>query len=669
MSKFHFFTDTDLLGAQASGKQFGATLTQGGNDLFRITDLHTASADPNVYATCGGLIVAQEDSLDSSLVHLILKPDAMPVFNCQKIQYILFKGVLRSSLLDSSDEVIVDPNNNLVTSIKASQDAYNISYDEAEENPPGTTQDKATKNVLGLNINGTTSGFGDSESIDKLFYRTTEFQLPTVKPGWVIGKFDSGGFGIEIILETIDYPPKLSLTRNLENHISVPSLTGSESNFAHFDHFHKKEAIHAYMDPCAFWGGFFTDRLDVHLSNGTSTTKTEYEIYDDVLIGSVNFINKNKIYLDIRNEHNKSFNYYRNYANDVEISYDFTSSFTTMDYYANGWPICVLNNLSLPSGVDDDYIPLKLKLPEGDNNEPLVYFITGFRKLLRPLKLLKGRKRFVHLDIDNGLTSEVEFSIPNRGDISTTTPVCSSVTLKYLRRLYQDGTLLSSEGTKIEGNYYFDNLFLPVQMLNPFAGQTGTSMRVYENYSYVDHFKDKREYIANVGIANDDLGVFFFAHATERSRIGNGMKDFFSFSTEYSNAQASFLEMLSSKYGHLDFIPNYVEVSSDKYQIVEIDKAYDNYLQYFKLPPVSELVILFLNQDSLDSIQDVITTEGLLTDYNIFLGLANQTFQTDDNERAFFSYDIVLKGFIENAGDIVATEINTTIKTYHNESI
>jgi len=50
MSKFYFFTDLDLLSAQTAAGAFGPAGTSGGKDSYQVTSLHTASADPDVYA-------------------------------------------------------------------------------------------------------------------------------------------------------------------------------------------------------------------------------------------------------------------------------------------------------------------------------------------------------------------------------------------------------------------------------------------------------------------------------------------------------------------------------------------------------------------------------------------------------------------------------------------
>lgn len=59
MSKFHFFTDYDLLNAQTSSQAFGpaGVANIGGTDYdqYRVTSLQTASATPKAYSICDGM--------------------------------------------------------------------------------------------------------------------------------------------------------------------------------------------------------------------------------------------------------------------------------------------------------------------------------------------------------------------------------------------------------------------------------------------------------------------------------------------------------------------------------------------------------------------------------------------------------------------------------------
>jgi hypothetical protein len=57
-NKYYFFTDISILGNQASGKEFGpaGTDTIGGYvyDQYRVSSMHTSSADAPAIAICKG---------------------------------------------------------------------------------------------------------------------------------------------------------------------------------------------------------------------------------------------------------------------------------------------------------------------------------------------------------------------------------------------------------------------------------------------------------------------------------------------------------------------------------------------------------------------------------------------------------------------------------------
>jgi len=74
-SKMHFYTNVDsALLLQTPSQAFGPFTdpAKPTKDLFRITNLHSATVDPKVYSICDGLVCAQE--IDASLVNLIVKP-------------------------------------------------------------------------------------------------------------------------------------------------------------------------------------------------------------------------------------------------------------------------------------------------------------------------------------------------------------------------------------------------------------------------------------------------------------------------------------------------------------------------------------------------------------------------------------------------------------------
>jgi hypothetical protein len=58
----------------------------------------------------------------------------------------------------------------------------------------------------------------------------SNFHFPSVRGGWIIGKFAPAEFGITIITERIGYNPKIKLARETESFIEVPLLAAGATN-------------------------------------------------------------------------------------------------------------------------------------------------------------------------------------------------------------------------------------------------------------------------------------------------------------------------------------------------------------------------------------------------------------------------------------------------------
>lgn len=666
MGKFHFYTDIDLLNAQNTGDEYGVISSSVGFDKYRITDIHSSTGTPRIYAPTSGVICAQEDNANSSLVHLILKPTEVPPFNFYPIKYFIIKGVLKSSLV-SGGSIIVDPDNEMLTTMKEAQDKINASIDEAAGNPPGTTTDSVSEAAFGLNVNSTTPGFADTDPIDNLFYQgDTDYQFPNVNAGWNIGKFDPAAFGMEIVLESITYEAPLKLCRNLSNEISVSSLGGGETQSQIFKHWHDKGVILNFVDPSAFYGSFYNYDIGTTDSLGTISFKEKNEIFDDILLGTSgnNFLNRSKVYLDLRNEHNDSLNYYGNYGNDFYFSYDDGTSVAPEDYYLSGWPLFVLDNSQLPGTISNEKIPVKVAFPEGDNNDPLVFFTVGYRNTNNPFKRIQGKKRFQRLSINTGVTEEFGLIVPNNDGATNTTPISTIFSLKLFRRRFRNTTVLTSGGTKIEGNKAEDNLFLPAHMKIPFPNTSGIRVKTFHENVYIDHFEERDEFVADISIAADDYGFTFLAYATDRRKRGLGIRKYFSFSSETNDSDIHFLDYITRNYPTIEYDSGLLQITGTDYQLLKTDHSSDNFLKVFNAPKVDELVVFYFSPADILQIESTITANNLLTEYKIFLGIANPTFGIDDNEVGYTTYDIILRGFIENSGVIEATEVTTNLKTF-----
>ena len=167
MAKHFFFTDQDILNIQLVGQEFGSVATNP-TSQYQVTSKHTAAGIPNAYAVSDGVLFVQNAGIN--LVNLILKPTSQPPFQFPKIKFYIYRGIVKSSLVNGL-EVATSSSNDLTKSIWDSQVARNAS---------AGTSDSAPKEALGIDISG-------SGSLDEVFYRENiSYQLPVVQAGWSV---------------------------------------------------------------------------------------------------------------------------------------------------------------------------------------------------------------------------------------------------------------------------------------------------------------------------------------------------------------------------------------------------------------------------------------------------------------------------------------------------
>lgn len=684
MAEHYFFTDIDLMNSQSSLQCFGPLTPSGGMDRFRITSIHQASANPTAYAICDGTICAQADPNNSGLVHLILKPTGRPGFNIGAIAYYVYKGVLKSSIVDGNGDIVVNSNNELLTAIKDSQDAFNAAFDEANNNPSGTTTTVATGDALGLNLNSSVQGYSDSDPIDNLFYaNTNSFQFPNVKPGWALGQFDAAAFGIEIIMDEIGYQPKLELSRRTENIIAVTSLTGSETQAQEFLHWHQKEEVLKFQDASAFFGSFYFASIRARTSTGGDDKKSGNQVFDDVLKGAQHtsgntgsFFNRSTAYLDIRNDFNQSFDYYNNYGSNFSIAYD-TGNSLTEDYYHSGWPIFRIENSFFSTGNTSDKNVVRVALPQDDNTNPLVLVSQGHRNLtISPFRRLNGKKRFIEPTYNSSelFGNELELLFANNSGVGTTTLISSIIKLRYYRRLNAEApnTPLTHTLTSIKPRSFLDNLFTPFNMSIPFPATTGTRVRVFDDEAYSNKSEGRTNFVSYVGIAEDNSNIVLFAFEKEiRQRFTPKFNKPISIVSHSNPDVTDFMGWINQEIFQRSLSLGEFEISASSVQILTFnsENVLGQSVKSLLKRSGDEIVILMIDKTTFMNLQGLITSSGLDTTYKIFFGTKDLSRNLDDNFNEYSSYEIVLRGLKEVSGAMEVTEVPTSIIMYSYDNI
>lgn len=667
MAPFHFFTDIDSLGSQSAADAFGPV--SGASDTqFLVTSIHrpAASEAPNAYAVCDGLLLAQDAGNDR--LNLVLKPIQQPPFAFPKIKFFIYRGIQKSSLVDGSD-VAPETNNDLTKSIWQSQKARNAS---------AGTSDNAPAEALGLDISG-------SGSIEQVFYREdVSYQLPLVRSGWSLGELDPAGFGFEIMVEAIGFDPELPIARTAKNVITVTPLPASPTQAQEFEYWHDKEAILTYIDPCAFFGAFYSHTLKVKHADASVTKAKKNEVYDEALkgahlpaAGDGVFFNRNRTYLDIRNEYNHSLNYFKNYGaysnTTINCAFDASAAMTARNYYASTWPLMFVDNGDLPAGnTSATKNVVRIALPDGagDNPFPTLYISAGYLNNLYPREP-KGNAKLIDLTPSAGFTEEVALAIPNRDGLSTTTTISSYIKLKYFKRFDPEAASPpASSETVIRAANYLDQLFACVDVSTPHGVYSARST-IQEDEAFVDaRAVLNSTFLQNIGRAESTLNVTLFAFATIiRNAESDALHRGFSLSGKAKKPESEFLRDLQSEYPNLLLGRRDLHIGTATVSILEYATASEPSPQFTE-PNPANLWALVLTASEFESIHALTNdTTKFSPRFRVYVGVRDKASAIDDQQLPYTTFELVLRGYKLNAASYEITEERTLVTHYSHGNI
>ncbi|MEM9546261.1 MAG: hypothetical protein AAGA77_09810 [Bacteroidota bacterium] len=516
MGDFYFFTDPATLNSQNSNQAFGPVANsdsayENGKDTYRITSLHTAN-NASAIAICDGTICIQEN--DSNSLNVIIKPDYQPPFDFPYINYFIYKGIRRDSLLSvGTNEIVTSGSIPFIDQIR------NSWQDPNNDNPISESM-----SVLGINykenhgfeIDGNDI-FRDEDPIDHFFYYiNSSFELPKINAGDKIGEFSSD-FGIEIVLRRMGHYGQISLARTLKGYLKVDSISdpnndsgiwdNKRDDASYFKHWHAKEKCLNYIDPCAFFGSFCITKIFYRDSQGNKhKCNSAQEIYD-VLLKS--FQNRNKAYLDIRNDHGYSLNYFKNYGDEVKFSDKDAVNESTFKSTRNTWPILQLEKSELASilTVKNNLANCRLAINCSNNKNPLIYYSKAYVRKIRKLKR-KNRYFFTNKQLD--FTSPTPFSfvrIEDNGVDFFLSQYYKVNVYDYSRNDNPGGPLSPSK------DHFLNGVFRPLDLTQSISirkEQFACTIWNEEILVNQSHYGGP-SFIANIGVAEDDDHISFFA--------------------------------------------------------------------------------------------------------------------------------------------------------------
>jgi hypothetical protein len=402
--KYWFFSDVDRLAMQGQAGAFGP-VTGSETTEFRVADLHKAANPanpPRAYAACDGLLRARLD--DEGGLTLILKPAQQPPFDFPPVAFFLYKGVAPASLLKGGASW---------PSIEPSRAATSPLVDRMVKDwaANGNTGDPSSKS-LGLHLTAVSAAaagldplrFAEDSPLDNLFYDSDSAYPPRiVNAGEEIGVFAVTRFGLELVLGRIGLPPKIALASKRETIITAPAVpagTPAADDAAAFASRDAREAILGFVDPCAFWGSFRLTGLSARGTTLGTSLVPGPDIYAQLLKGPAAqtplFHNRHKAYVDIRNDHGHSLNYYRETGDEIMAEVGPTNALAQLSYYFyHGWPSFTVPGGWLISAAPGDVsASFQLALPAVPGSEPVAYISVGYAIGGTKLTARIGRARF-----------------------------------------------------------------------------------------------------------------------------------------------------------------------------------------------------------------------------------------------------------------------------------
>ncbi len=508
MASFYFFTDVDLLQTQNASQAFGPI----SNTSFRTTSLHQSSSNANAYAVCDGQVFIQQNSQNSNLVNLLIKPKNQGIVNFVNVKYFVYRGILKNTLISTSNSDVIAPanTNNLTEKLWQAQQDLNADEDEANNQQPGTTTDEPSVNAIGYDLSTSKS---DSDLVDTAFFDNNSlFKFQFVDAGDKIGIFDSQNIGFEIMIDSIGFHPTFGMIRGQEHLLSAPNLPSNPSTSQLIQHHSNTSQVLNFFDPVAYYGLHFNNKVYAFESTSPDRIKKQGDSISSDLLSK--FFNNGKVYLDIRNENNLYFNYCNNYGNDLNLSFSETGGLGQQNFYTSNWPLKIIDSSSFfPSG---NKIHLRVAMPEGDNTKPLFYLGEATTNSSYP-KALKGSKKFVKSVFSSGFTDEIHLAAPSSSGQS----VSWYFKLFYIKRI--DANASPANSSVVTTDHHLDNLFFiddlfskwdsPPEYITKYVGQVHETFVDAEPFGFAC--------MAKSGISSNGTNIVFYAQPTDFYLSGN----------------------------------------------------------------------------------------------------------------------------------------------------
>ncbi len=678
---YFFFTETDKLSAQASNQAFGVV----NENSYRLCNKFTATEDTKAYAMTSGSVMIQEAIENDDLVNLVLRVRDQPITPLPKIEFIIYHGLKKESFFTT---------NNIISDSSVSDLTRKIweSHTALEADSESTVESPTAQSILGFGytVDGEdTLNAPHNKPLDFAFFNENH-NLFSINAGDHIGDFNQNHIGITVIFEGIGYYPQFNLARTLEPSINFSALASDASVSDIFRRKHDKEEILNFFDLSSLYGSLSSEGINFFDQNHITIPFNGDGVYQNFLI---KFYNKNKLYVDIRNNTNDSYNYYENYSSTIKIDLLNNDSFQDIIYYRNGWPILCLDPNDFGSNTSYN---LQIGLPTGDNVNPRIYLKTG---ILDNQTVIGEKSTFLNFEYLEDGTDYLIFdklgTFKNtNGDI-----ISSYIQVKYISRYSKPNHNLSEKS--IRNFSYLDTLFPIFNLNTPFVQSVDVDVKVLNHEFYVDKSDiNETEYFGSIGIAKDAESIHLFHFPVEYHSVNdyeNVQK--IPLVTESSNDQnlSSFISYLNGKLTSGKVVKRFFESDPEEYTYYEMnsgDEFYDELIASGELDDsigdsfggtaVAENISVEAPRSGMkydiDNINlisisndEYLELEGLksqfATPYKIYLGVAETNYLLE-NYNSASTTKLALKGLKETPeGKIVYHQAVSSIEVFTKEKL
>ncbi|MGB5817859.1 MAG: DUF6402 family protein [Saonia sp.] len=668
MADFFFFTEPSKLNDQTAGQAFGAI----DENQFRIGNMFSASADAKAFAITTGNVLVQQVDGNSSLVNIILKPEDQPDLNLPKVDYIIYKGVVKSSLISTT--IVAAPSKNDLT--RKIWESHATLLAEMPDAPP----EPLASDALGFGYSATaTDDFKalETDGLNVAFYNS-ENTLFRVNAGDYIGDFKASSFGVMVVLEKIGFAPTFKLARELDSTISFTTLDPAATNAEKFRRKHDKEEVLSFMDSAAFFGTFDGKGIKV-TSDGTNFVRKDSEDFFQEI--TAKHANKNTLYLDIRNEYLDSYNYYENYANEFKWDLVGEGLYSEIDYYRSKWPWMTVVDSEFDAVNVEKTIGLGLNI--GDNEFPRFFLKRGEIFDINLEKSNNPSLRFMNLEIDDNenhyrLTDKIQVPKNDIGQIKA-----NYFQLRYIKRYATPDS--SYQGLSLKKESYLDNLFPIFDMKLPYINSGSVDLKMFTDVSFVDKTNiNEIEFTVDLGITKDQEAISFVALPkvhnedtlntrdkvplySEQTFNGDTFIDHFNKKTSVDSIRSDVFQTAGESYEYLAFANTLDEVvllDPDSATIEDDIKVENSILDY----DFENINILSLTNAEYAQMETLKNSE-FAAPYRVYLGVANTEFLTE-NDDSFSTTYYALRGLREtDTGDLETHEVVTDIKLLTSDNL